>query len=332
MITNRTARKDLRRRRRLLLEKLEHRLPLAIGTPVFAGGILTFDSVGGNDTLVLSSTDDPNRIQFDGGSSPSRGVVDNVTQVIFNGDGGDDSLVVRNDLGSSVFQPEILFDGGGGDDTVVVNGSSGPDTFRAIDDGQIFFNHQDSVGDDMAIAITSVESRTLNGVGSVDSFLVTAADGPLITVNAANSSSVLNYRSQNAGPIEIRDSRIDDTSGDVVFSGFGEVALNARGQAVSVVGTDDDELIEVDSLGPTDAIVHVSQQPIIRVTSLAPNQLTIDGGGGQDDLTIQSGSISDEISVTDSEVSITAATNVLTINHETLAVLGGAGSDRFTVT
>ena len=110
-------------RRRAFFEPLEERRVMTTLVS-FAAGVLTFTSDGNSDTVLLQSTATPSTVQYNAGGLGLTSQA-GVTQVVFNGNGGDDVLVVANPAGN-IFAPTsgIVFNGGGqaGDELDLVGG------------------------------------------------------------------------------------------------------------------------------------------------------------------------------------------------------------------
>jgi hypothetical protein len=158
----RKARENSTRRRRLFagMEVLEDRKMMAV-TRVFNAGVLTFTGDGANDRVVIQSTPVAGTIDFDDGSGFGSQSQAGVTQVIFNGNGGQDELVVFQ-RPPGIFAPSggIQFDGGAGSDTLSLAGGTAA-TFTSssynptgIDSGSLVFN---TTGGTVNIAVTGME-------------------------------------------------------------------------------------------------------------------------------------------------------------------------------
>jgi hypothetical protein len=112
-------------RRRAFFEPLEDRRLMTVGVS-FAAGVLTFTGDANSDTVLLQSTATTNTVQYNAGGlglTTQAGV----TQVVYNGNGGNDVLVVANP-GGNIFAPSagIVFNGGGqaGDELDLVGGAA----------------------------------------------------------------------------------------------------------------------------------------------------------------------------------------------------------------
>lgn len=122
---------SLRRHRRLFLgyEPLEGRELLAMMTTVSLG-VLTITGDGANDRAVIESNV-PGSVDIDDGTGLSATTYSGITQVIFNGNGGDDELVIiQKNSGTfpaaNIFAPTggIQFNGGGDNDTLTMAGGT----------------------------------------------------------------------------------------------------------------------------------------------------------------------------------------------------------------
>lgn len=127
----------LRRHRRLFLgyEPLEGRQLLAMVTTVSLG-VLTITGDGANDRAVIESNV-PGSVDIDDGTGLSATTYSGINQVIFNGNGGDDELVIiQKNSGTfpatNIFVPTggIQFNGGGNNDTLTMAGGTAA-TFTA---------------------------------------------------------------------------------------------------------------------------------------------------------------------------------------------------------
>ena len=111
-----------RRTRLPRMEQLESRSLLAIATS-FGGGLLTFNSDAAGDKLVLRSTGSASTVEYDDGTGLGFVSQASVTLITFNGNAGDDQLVVFNAAGNVIGAP-IAFHGGGDTDTLTTGGGS----------------------------------------------------------------------------------------------------------------------------------------------------------------------------------------------------------------
>jgi hypothetical protein len=118
-------RKLSRRPRRLGLELLEDRTAPAVSVS-FLAGVLTFTSDAAGDLVYLQSTAVPSTVQYNGGGlglTTQAGV----TQIIYNGNGGVDELVIAH-AGGNILAPVggIVFNGGGQAGDQLSLGGGGP--------------------------------------------------------------------------------------------------------------------------------------------------------------------------------------------------------------
>ena len=118
----RAAAKDAAKKRRMLLEQLEARHLMAVVTS-YSAGVLTFTGDANANQVTLESTGTSGTVAYNDGNGASTQA--NVTQVVFNGSGGDDELIVTQQS-PHIFAPSggIQFDGGAGSDLLTLAGGS----------------------------------------------------------------------------------------------------------------------------------------------------------------------------------------------------------------
>ncbi|MFO0883158.1 MAG: hypothetical protein U0894_03065 [Pirellulales bacterium] len=126
------------------LEKLEDRSMMAI-TTTFSAGVLTFIGDGANDKVVLQGTATAGTVTYDDGNGLGSTTQAGVTQVLFNGNGGDDSMIISNpDPNFFVPTGGITFNGGGNNDVLTMAGGnaswSGSYTSTGASSGTISYN------------------------------------------------------------------------------------------------------------------------------------------------------------------------------------------------
>jgi len=126
------------------LEKLEDRSMMAI-TTTFSAGVLTFIGDGANDKVVLQGTATAGTVTYDDGNGLGSTTQAGVTQVLFNGNGGDDSMIISNpDPNFFVPSGGITFNGGGNNDVLTMAGGnaawSGSYTSTGASSGTISYN------------------------------------------------------------------------------------------------------------------------------------------------------------------------------------------------
>lgn len=158
----------LRRNRRLFLgwEPLEGRQMLTIVASVSLG-VLTMTGDGANDRAVIESNA-PGSVDIDYGSGFGATNFTGIDQVIFNGNGGDDELVIiQKNSGSfpatNIFVPTggIQFNGGGNNDTLTMAGgtvgtfSSGTYTSTGASSGEVRYDVPGAT--DVVVTFSAVE-------------------------------------------------------------------------------------------------------------------------------------------------------------------------------
>ncbi len=176
-------------------ETLETRTLLTVTTG-FAGGVLTFDGDGADDTIVIESTATPGEVNFDDGTGFGSQTQTGVNSIVFNGNGGDDSFVVSMATGE-LYRPavgttfNITYAAGGQTvtDSMVLGGGSatfietytpgavGAGNLTFVDGGNtlsVNFSNLESL-DDAADAGTF--TANINGAPDV----INVVDGPLLT-------------------------------------------------------------------------------------------------------------------------------------------------------
>lgn len=126
------------------LEKLEDRSMMAI-TTTFGAGVLTFVGDGANDKVVLQGTATAGTVTYDDGNGLGSTTQAGVTQVIFNGNGGDDTMIISNpDPDFFVPTGGITFNGGGNNDVLTMAGGkstwTGSYTSTGASSGVISYN------------------------------------------------------------------------------------------------------------------------------------------------------------------------------------------------
>lgn len=161
------------------LEKLEDRSMMAIAT-TFIANVLTFTGDGANDKVVLQGTATAGTVTYDDGNGLGSTTQAGVTQVIFNGNGGDDSLIISNpDPNYFVPTGGITFNGGGNNDVLTMAGGnaawSGSYTSTGATSGTISY----FTGAPGTLNVTFTGVQTVNDTTIAGTF----------TTNTNNSSS-----------------------------------------------------------------------------------------------------------------------------------------------
>src|SRR5437868_8345523 len=106
------AKRDcLRTRFRPQATALEDRVTPTVTTS-FSAGVLTFVSDGASDKVLVQSTTTAGTVDYDDGNSLGTATQAGVTQVVFNGNGGDDQFTLVQ-ASPGIFAPAggIQFDG-----------------------------------------------------------------------------------------------------------------------------------------------------------------------------------------------------------------------------
>lgn len=121
-----------RRHRRLFFgcEPLEDRKLLAMVTVESPVGVLTITGDGADDLAIIQSNA-PGTVDVDDGTGLSATTWNNINQIIFNGNGGNDELrIIQNNItpkpAANIFIPSggIQFNGGSGSDTLTMAGGT----------------------------------------------------------------------------------------------------------------------------------------------------------------------------------------------------------------
>jgi Ca2+-binding RTX toxin-like protein len=263
--------------------------------------------------------------------------------------------IAYEDLGSA---GSVNIIGAGGDDELIYEGTPASDTFGVAGTPVITLNSH------IDVSTSAVEAYRLQGLGGADTFNITAVPNVEITVEGdePDSGDVLNFTSLGATTINLGDESINDAAvapdPNVFYSGIETINLDAGGQALTVVGSDDDEDLTVTVFSATSGKIErglavqqngqVSSQltaPLIRYANLPfdpANVLTIDPAGGVDtvivvgnalpqtfDVNVPAGTVNilndDGDMVNDGRIAFVNATT------ESLSVFGLEGDDVFNV-
>lgn len=181
------------------VQRLEDKTLLTITTMFNAGtGVLTFTSDGADDTLPIQASATPGEITYDDGGGLGSSTETGVNSIIFNGNGGDDKLVISMESGD-IFRPAvgttftITFDGGTetANDTIVLGGGNATftETYTptpgSTDAGNLTFidgaNTLSVDFDDLESLEDAADAGTftanINGAADV----INVVDGPLLT-------------------------------------------------------------------------------------------------------------------------------------------------------
>jgi hypothetical protein len=306
------------------------------------------DPTAGSDTLVVDGTSSPDAIGFDPSATVGSGDVtitglpttnfNGIEQLVIDGQGGGDTLTISGPVagltytvtaGAAVDSGAVLVGGlvpmsfqnlgsggltvdavsGGGTDTLVMEGTAFDDTFTVgIITAQL--NSQ------LAVTYSNIDQLTLEGGDP------SASDVANITVGNTAQTANLGGTSPTI------------TSGDmptINLDGIEVVNMDANHQDLTVNGTSGNDSAEVSPTDTNAATVQVNDvSPVLNASGLG--SLTVDLGGGTNQLTVNGTEAAETITVTPSSVAVGGLEAVTYANTNNLVVNGLAGDDIFSIT
>ena len=285
---------------------------------------LVVNGAGGNDTLNVATDGNNNSIQVAAGATADAGQVqvDSLLGLEFANLGAGGALTLTD---------------AGGSDTLVIEGTSGRDVFTVphatVAAPSIAFNGQIGIG------TTDIETYQLRGEAGDDIFNLTAQDAVQLVIEADDpgASDVINFTATGATTLDLAAGTIEDdataVTPDVVYSGVETIYVIGAATDLTVLGTANDDQLEVTPLGTDSGRLHLAAGgPQINFSGTAT--LLVDGSTGDDTLVVTGSSASNVINIDNSAPSV-EVTGREVVNHtgfEAIEVNGLAGNDTFNVT